>query len=670
MIYLKALLVAVSALLSVFYPPFLIILIAILLITKKGHLKYFLILTGIFIIIGISMRFIAIPFKDTNLGIVIKTSDNYLIFQTFLGKYYIPLRNHDLEVGDILRIRGQSENIVFNQIEKSFDFAGYLRNLGVKYQINQVTVDDVLLNPIRPKKLFVRLSGHYNDHAYILVKALIFNDKDYENELMKNFKSLDMLFLLSSSGLHIYALNLLIEKITSIFTDKKIELAIIPLLFLIPLFLLNLGKFIFYRIFLVKTFRYVNSFKLNDKFSYLEVLCLSALGFLIINPFLIFSMSFTISFGLSFFTYFSRPLFRRINRYLRRAAQFSWIYMFLLPIRIYQNYQVMPVSILSQIIMTPILSAFFLLAYLSVLMGGRGTLLLNPSANVIFYLSNIFEPLTFGVYAKELNIGIIIAIYASFFILILLLEIKHVPLLKTFKVALTFTLIYVFFPYEMAIEKSITFINVGQGDSTLIRNGNKTILIDTGGSPTKDIAQEALIPFFRSKKIYRLDAVIITHDDFDHSGALISLIDSFPVSQVIESKESFPFTLADLTINNLNMNDHYEDTNEQSLILEFDFIGLKWLLMGDASINNERELMRDNPDLKVDMIKIGHHGSSTSSDPDFLNLIQAKEGIISCGFNNIYGHPHKEVINHMNDLNMVIRRTDLEGSIVYKSSFF
>ncbi|MFA6862129.1 MAG: MBL fold metallo-hydrolase [Bacilli bacterium] len=216
----------------------------------------------------------------------------------------------------------------------------------------------------------------------------------------------------------------------------------------------------------------------------------------------------------------------------------------------------------------------------------------------------------------------------------------------------------------------VTFIDVGQGDSTLIRNGKSNILIDTGGSTKTDLGTNCLVPYLRKRKIRKLDAVLITHLDYDHYGALESLKNHFQVDQVIYGNdfadfENHSYVLGNLKIKNLNLYNISTDTNDQSGVFSFSIKDTSFLIEGDAPINIEKKILKDNPDIKVDYLKLGHHGSKTSSCFEYLKALEPKIAIISCGLNNQYGHPDKEVIARLEKLNIEYHRTDYEKTITY-----
>lgn len=230
------------------------------------------------------------------------------------------------------------------------------------------------------------------------------------------------------------------------------------------------------------------------------------------------------------------------------------------------------------------------------------------------------------------------------------------------------SLLFPSLPLENAFVQQISFINVGQGDSILIRDKNVTVMIDTGGISSFDLAKEVTIPFLRKQKIYKIDCLIASHQDYDHIGAKNSLISNFSVRKYVESRDDFPLKVGNLTFNNYNIYD-YNDENEKSLVLSLDFMGKNFLFTGDADIEIEKKILKDNPNLKTDVLKIGHHGSKTSSSYAFLETLHPEMCIISVGQNNKYGHPNEEVINRLKKLKLKYRRTDLEGTITYKTFF-
>lgn len=229
-------------------------------------------------------------------------------------------------------------------------------------------------------------------------------------------------------------------------------------------------------------------------------------------------------------------------------------------------------------------------------------------------------------------------------------------------------------------------IDVGQGDSALIElpffQGN--ILIDTGGSQYSDINKYVITPFLKSRGIKKIDYLILTHGDYDHMGASYELIKSYNVGKIIinsyednelekKLKNVYHFNKNTLKINNYTfyfLNTANRDENEDSLIIYTKLNNYKFLFMGDASINNEEYLLNTYNLNSIDFLKVGHHGSNTSSSKKFIDTIKPNNSLISVGKNNFYGHPSKEILNNLKNSN--IYRTDINGGIeivLYKNKY-
>ena len=189
----------------------------------------------------------------------------------------------------------------------------------------------------------------------------------------------------------------------------------------------------------------------------------------------------------------------------------------------------------------------------------------------------------------------------------------------------------------------LSIINVGQGDSILIRApfNSDNILIDTG----KPSAYNSLNTFLKSKSIHTLNTMIITHSDNDHSGNQENVEKDYIVKQVITTHQkdikSSVFDLFD--INTITS----DDENESSIVNIINLNGNQVCLMGDATEETERDIINNNPNLSCDILKLGHHGSKTSSSDKFLDTVKPKLALISSGSYSLYHHPSPEVIQKL-----------------------
>ena len=205
----------------------------------------------------------------------------------------------------------------------------------------------------------------------------------------------------------------------------------------------------------------------------------------------------------------------------------------------------------------------------------------------------------------------------------------------------------------------ITFINVGQGDSILIREpfDRMNMLVDTG----KPGQQERLYTFLTSKAISHIETLVITHDDNDHSGNREAVTEDFAVDNVI-TQHTDSFYSGDMLFYDLNRFDN-EDENESSIVLYFALNRMKIMLMGDADRITEEDIVSRYGDLDCDILKLGHHGSATGSCDLFLDAVKPDLGIVSSGDFSIYHHPSPYTVKRLNERKIPWLDTKDEGDI-------
>lgn len=228
----------------------------------------------------------------------------------------------------------------------------------------------------------------------------------------------------------------------------------------------------------------------------------------------------------------------------------------------------------------------------------------------------------------------------------------------------------------------IDFIDVGQADSILVRNQDKVMLIDAGTNE----AGETVVNYLENLGITKIDYLIGTHPHEDHIGGLDDVINNFDIGQIYMPKiETTTKTFEDvleaienkkLTVTAPNKGDKIElgqavgefmtepildedNLNVSSLVLRLEFGNTSYLFMGDAEEENEETIRWP----KTDVLKVGHHGSSTSSSESFLEQVQPKYAIIMAGKDNSYGLPTQETINKLSNIGSEIYRTDEDGTI-------
>lgn len=233
----------------------------------------------------------------------------------------------------------------------------------------------------------------------------------------------------------------------------------------------------------------------------------------------------------------------------------------------------------------------------------------------------------------------------------------------------------------------IHYIDVGQGDSILIQNSNQNMLIDTG----TNASTSSLINYLQNQNIKKLDYLILTHPHEDHIGGADAVIKAFDIGTIYMIKKgsttkTYKDVLTAISSKGINpiepalgttfkvgssnciiygpVNPNAEDLNTYSIVVKLTFGNNKFLFTGDAQISNEDGMINNGYDLSADVLKVGHHGSYTSTSEAFLNKVNPKYAVISVGKGNDYKHPHQETLQRLQSKGIPVYRTDENGTIV------
>ena len=640
-------------------------LIYLVFIFIRFNKKYALFLTFVFIsgaILG-NLNLEYNNSENTYQGMVVEVKRNYFIFQSHFEKYYVYDENTTQEIGDFLTIYSTPKDVKFTNYESQFDFKSYLKDKGVKRSLDFKNHNINFSSPFRIHTRKEKILSGLDENARAIVNALLFNEKDTSSEIVGNFEELNLIYLVSLSGIYLHFLFASTTYVFGLFTSEKVSEAV-PIVLFSPLALFSFPRVSILRIFLIKIMGYINRHFLKKKFSYLTLLSILALFFVIIDYHLVYQQSFYIGFLLSLLSIFCRSAVNAFPQKKRKYLLMVFPYVFLLPLMSINQNSLHLLSFMFHLMMSPFLYAMFLLSFLlSLNVPLKG--IVNPYGDFLVGMTKSLLRIDLQI-PIALNEWFIFIYYICLILLIYLVEAQRFRHARNVGLVQVTMLLISLMPVGVC-KNAVYFINVGQGDSILIQNRNKTVLIDTGGNTKFDMAQETLIPFFHKVGVNHIDLLVTTHNDFDHSGAVYSLIENFNVKNYFYSKEQFPCSVGDIYLENIN---YYEgDENDMSLVFLLDFMDKKWLLTGDASIASEKSILSSGYNVDCDILKVGHHGSKTSSSEAFIKAASPKEAIISCGATNKYGHPNKEVIDILTKYDVKIRRTDLEGTISYVSIF-
>ena len=557
----------------------------------------------------------------------------------------------NIKLGDKIKVYGYFNNNYINIT----NYKIISKNKSIYYFIKQSLITSFNKNPYL--------------HAFIL------GDKSYlKKGVIRSYQDNGISHLFAISGMHISLLASIINKLIKRFNEYN-RFKITSIILIIYLLLVGLSPSIlrgvlFYLLFSINNIYYFYIKKIN--------LCLLIISIaLLINPNYVFNIGFIYSYSISialiiFSNYLKGNYFISLLKVSLIASLVS------LPITLYNFYQINLLSIIYNLFFVPFISIiifpFTLIVLIIKPLEPIYNLLINLLEEISLFLNNIN---IFKITFMKLNIFIYIVYFIIVFLFLFRVKKEYLYILSILLI------IHLILPNFS--NNYVYFLDIGQGDSSIIHRDNRNIMIDTGGN-NNGLFYNTINPELKRLGIRKLDYLVLTHGDFDHMGEAINLVNNFKVEKVIFNCGEYNDLEQELIkvldkkrikyyscIKELNVDDNklyflqtkeYDNENDNSNVIYTELKGYKFMFMGDAGIEKEKDILDKYNLLDIDVLKVGHHGSKTSSSKEFIDDLKPKYSIISVGKNNRYGHPNKEVINNLEDSK--IYRTDEDGSIMFK----
>ena len=608
--------------------------------------------------------------------------------EKLVGSYYFKNDEYKffkekVNIGSSVIVKGKLVSPKNNTVPYLFNYKKYLYNKRVYYtlKINSIKILNENSNPfIKLKNRVIKHVNSYKDstylYAFILGKTELISD-----EVLTSYRENGISHLFALSGLHVSIFSSILLFILKKLRFKEILNYVLIFIFLLLFsFITGFSPSILRATLLFFLLSINKVFYLNIRT--LDILYLVFIILVIINPFIIYNLSFILSFTAAFFLIFSSDLLKGKNYFVSLFKVSLLSYFASLPLSIYYFGYTNLLGTILNLVFVPLVSFVVFPLTLLTFIISKFYSILNITTNLLESLSLLFNKFKIIIYFPRIN-SIFVFIYLS----ILMLYIKFKKKICLYLIIV----LLIFFKIRPYIDNNtyIYYLDVGQGDSILVVTPhlNKTILIDTGGIVSfnenykSNIVKNKTIPFFRRIGINRVDYLFLTHGDYDHAGEASELLSNFCVKKVfinkgninniekkINNKEVLTlknFVIDNIKVNSLN-NNVFNNENDDSTILLFNIYDYKFLFMGDASIKTEEYLLNNYILPNVDILKVGHHGSYTSTSTDFINVIKPKYSVISVGENNMYKHPNKSVLDILD--NTKLFRTDVDGTIEVKIS--
>ena len=638
-----------------------------------------------FIYINIDFKIPKID-KD-NYEVVIKDykiSDKTLTiyFDNMIGKYYfddyseIDKFKDEYSFDDKVYIKGEASVPKNNTIPYGFNYKDYLYHKRIYYifkisDIKLISKNDNVFLKVK-NFIYKRIDNiKYNKYLY----AFILGKSYYiDSDILNNYKVNGITHLFALSGLHVSMFSsILLFILRKIRCDERISYLITSLFLIFFSFIASFTPSILRSVifFILCSINNINYLYVKPK--YILYIVFSIM--IIINPFYIYDIGFLLSFSISFFILLFNEKYKVKNNVLSILV-ISILSMFSsLPIIINMSYEINILGFINNIFFIPYVTYIvFPLSILTVFFS-KLSFVLNVLIKVMEYISMISSKVfNIKLYFSHMSMFSIFIYYVLLILIVKKVKVKRI----NFKLLFVLFIMFLYFKCSFDKKSYVYFIDVGQGDSTLIvTRNNKSILIDTGGKVGSNysLMTSSVIPFFKSIGLHKIDYLILSHGDYDHAGYGSDLVNNFKVVNRYTNKGNINslekrvnakvldkeyIEIDNVKIYSLNYK-NYNDENSDSLVLLVVIDGYKFLFMGDASVNTEKDIiLKYNLD-NIDFLKVGHHGSRTSSSEIFIDNINPKYSIISVGLNNKFGHPHEEVLDTLSKSK--IYRTDMDGSV-------
>lgn len=393
-----------------------------------------------------------------------------------------------------------------------------------------------------------------------------------------------------------------------------------------------------------------------------------------------------------------------------RVGWYLWL--FTLPVMLDTFYQVSVVGILWNLVVIPLLPVIIASGGLGVILAGwnifLGSLVGSPAYGMLqLYqeIGNISEKLPVGIWTPGQPSKPVIAGYYLMIFLVILVEKQLIKREKRWKIRKIFPgmelcsmlLLLLLMAHPWQQREKITFLDVGQGDASLLQSGGQTLLLDGGSTSQKNVGTYVILPYIKQQGISCLEAVVLTHTDQDHINGVTEVLEEGKKGWLTVKNLMYPYwmegteqgkqlkKLAEeagasckkiragdrLTIGKAEAvvlypkeQEKIAEPNAGSLVLFWKWEGVRAMFTGDLPEEKERELLQNLPACEI--LQVGHHGSATSTCREFLEQVQPSLAVISCAMKNRYGHPSPDTVDRLKKTGCEIRYTMKSGAITIR----
>lgn len=620
-----------------------------------------------------------------------------------------------MKYGDSLYIEGE-----FKQPEEARNYKGYnyKQYLKTKKIIGTVELEKVKIlkssngSFIHNIQKYIRdtINGTLTDEEGNLLLAILLGDKDKLSEdIQESFKTSNLSHMLAVSGAHVSYIILGLTYVLQNSIIGKKNGKIVCIIFLLAFMAITNFTPSVTRACIMAVLTLFSSiiYRKSDVYTNISV---AALITLIFNPYSLLDLGFQLSYGgtIGIIIFIKRIQEKKSNskviNYIKQMALVSiYANIIIIPIMMYHFNTVSFTFIISNIMASPILGIIVITGFLFIIasitvkpLTRLIAIFIKPILSILIKISQICSKLPFSnILVVTPYMFNVISYYA---IILYCIKSKKNNKCKIIICLLIVLILINFIIYIFPQKLRIFFIDVGQGDSTLIITPDKkTVLIDGGGSDSFDVGEKVLLPYLLDRRILKIDYVLISHFDTDHCGGILTIMEKVKVKNIIiseqaehsENYERFKKLMIHKKIRLIEVKKgdkikigRYSEfkilfptsrllsenpLNNNSIVAQFNYNNFKMLFTGDIEKLAEQQILKtEKAEIRADILKVAHHGSKTSSIPEFIKAVRPKIALIGVGKNNTFGHPNQQTIKNLENIKCRIYRTDLQGEIIIK----
>lgn len=620
-----------------------------------------------------------------------------------------------IKYGDSLYIEGE-----FKQPEEARNYKGYnyKQYLKTKKIIGTVELEKAKIlkssngSFIHNIQKYIKdtINGTLTDEEGNLLLAILLGDKDKLSEdIQESFKTSNLSHMLAVSGAHVsYIILGLTYVLQNSIIGKKNGKIVCIIFLLVFMAITNFTPSVTRAcIMAVLTLFSGIIYRKSDVYTNISV---AALITLIFNPYNLLDLGFQLSYGgtIGIIIFIKRIQEKKSNskviNYIKQMALVSiYANIIIIPIMMYHFNTVSFTFIISNIMASPILGIIVITGFLFIItsitvkpLTRLIAIFIKPILSILIKISQICSKLPFSnILVVTPYMFNVISYYA---IILYCIKSKKNNKCKIIICLLIVLILINFIIYIFPQKLRIFFIDVGQGDSTLIITPDKkTVLIDGGGSDSFDVGEKVLLPYLLDRRILKVDYVLISHFDTDHCGGILTIMEKVKVKNIIiseqaehsENYERFKKLMINKKIRLIEVKKgdkikigRYSEfkilfptsrllsenpLNNNSIVAQFNYNNFKMLFTGDIEKLAEQQILKtEKAEIRADILKVAHHGSKTSSIPEFIKAVRPKIALIGVGKNNTFGHPNQQTIKNLENIKCRIYRTDLQGEIIIK----